>query len=57
MGQAVLGVQVPGVSFEVVEGTWDGAVFSSDTMLVKHDEQYQTDYEDYDENKHACDEA
>ena len=41
----------------VVEGTWDGAVFSSDTMLVKHDEQYQTDYEDYDENKHACDEA
>ena len=41
----------------VVEGTWDGDVFSSDTMLVKHDEQYQTDYEDYDENKHACDEA
>lgn len=27
----------------VVEGTWDGAVFHSDTMLVKHDEQYRTD--------------
>lgn len=26
----------------VVEGTWDGAVFSSDAMLVKHDEQYRT---------------
>jgi cytochrome c-type biogenesis protein CcmE len=27
----------------VVEGTWDGAVFDSDTMLVKHDEQYRTE--------------
>lgn len=27
----------------VVEGTWDGAVFASDTMLVKHDEQYRTE--------------
>ena len=27
----------------VVEGTWDGTVFHSDTMLVKHDEQYRTD--------------
>ena len=27
----------------VVEGRWDGSVFSSDTMLVKHDEQYRTD--------------
>ena len=27
----------------VVEGTWDGSVFHSDTMLVKHDEQYRTD--------------
>jgi len=32
----------------VVEGTWDGAVFSSDAMLVKHDEQYRTsDGSDY----------
>lgn len=27
----------------VVEGTWDGATFHSDSMLVKHDEQYRTD--------------
>lgn len=27
----------------VVEGTWDGSIFHSDTMLVKHDEQYRTD--------------
>lgn len=27
----------------VVEGTWDGARFSSDSMLVKHDEQYRTE--------------
>jgi cytochrome c-type biogenesis protein CcmE len=27
----------------VVEGSWDGSVFSSDTMLVKHDEQYRTE--------------
>ena len=32
----------------VVEGTWDGRVFSSDAMLVKHDEQYRTsDGEEY----------
>ena len=32
----------------VVEGTWNGAVFSSDAMLVKHDEQYRTsDGEEY----------
>lgn len=24
----------------VVEGAWDGAVFRSDTMLIKHDENY-----------------
>ncbi|MGI9666324.1 MAG: cytochrome c maturation protein CcmE [Acidimicrobiia bacterium] len=41
----------------VVEGEWDGSIFSSDTMLVKHDEQYRTDYEDYDETDHACPEA
>lgn len=27
----------------VVEGTWDGTTFSSDSMLVKHDEQYRTE--------------
>ncbi|MDX1689856.1 MAG: cytochrome c maturation protein CcmE [Acidimicrobiia bacterium] len=27
----------------VVEGTWDGSVFRSDTMIIKHDEQYRTD--------------
>ena len=27
----------------VVEGSWDGSEFSSDTMIVKHDEQYRTD--------------
>jgi cytochrome c-type biogenesis protein CcmE len=27
----------------VVEGRWDGSVFYSDTMLIKHDEQYRTD--------------
>lgn len=24
----------------VVEGTWSGSVFASDTMIVKHDEEY-----------------
>jgi len=33
----------------VLEGTWDGTEFSSDTMLIKHDEQYRTeDGEEYD---------
>ena len=27
----------------VVEGQWDGAVFHSDTMIIKHDEQYRTE--------------
>ncbi len=27
----------------VVEGNWDGQVFYSDTMLIKHDEQYRTE--------------
>ena len=27
----------------VVEVTWDGERFHSDTMIVKHDEQYRTD--------------
>jgi cytochrome c-type biogenesis protein CcmE len=41
----------------VVEGSWTGTAFQSDTMLVKHDEQYRTDAEDYDEAKHACSDA
>jgi cytochrome c-type biogenesis protein CcmE len=41
----------------VVEGSWTGVAFESDTMLVKHDEQYRTDYEDYDEINHACTDA
>ncbi|NND04210.1 MAG: cytochrome c maturation protein CcmE [Acidimicrobiia bacterium] len=32
----------------VLEGNWDGAVFHSDTMLIKHDEQYRTEDGDYD---------
>lgn len=27
----------------VVEGTWDGSVFNSDSMIIKHDEQYRTE--------------
>jgi cytochrome c-type biogenesis protein CcmE len=27
----------------VLEGTWDGSTFQSDTMLIKHDEQYRTE--------------
>jgi len=27
----------------VVEGTWDGSVFHSDSMIIKHDEQYRTE--------------
>jgi cytochrome c-type biogenesis protein CcmE len=33
----------------VLEGTWDGGTFHSDTMLIRHDEQYRTEEgEDYD---------
>lgn len=32
----------------VVEGTWDGNAFHSDTMLVKHDETYRSDDGEYD---------
>jgi cytochrome c-type biogenesis protein CcmE len=38
----------------VVEGVWSGESFESDTMLVKHDEEYRTDAEDYDETDHSC---
>lgn len=31
----------------VLEGSWDGSVFRSDTMLIKHDEQYTTDDGEY----------
>ncbi len=41
----------------VIEGTWDGEVFRSDTMLVKHDEQYRADAGDYDEDLHSCSES
>lgn len=27
----------------VVEGSWDGTVFRSDSMIIKHDEQYRTE--------------
>ena len=27
----------------VLEGTWDGSGFSSDSMIIKHDEQYRTE--------------
>lgn len=32
----------------VVEGTWNGSEFHSDTMLVKHDENYESDEGNYD---------
>ncbi len=32
----------------VVEGTWDGHEFHSDTMLIKHDETYSSDEGTYD---------
>jgi cytochrome c-type biogenesis protein CcmE len=31
----------------VVEGTWTGSEFHSDTMMVKHDEQYRSDEGEY----------
>ena len=35
----------------VVEGTWDGEAFHSDTMLVKHDEIYRTEDGTYDSDQ------
>lgn len=33
----------------ILEGTWDGDHFASDSMLIRHDEQYRTeDGSDYD---------
>jgi cytochrome c-type biogenesis protein CcmE len=41
----------------IVEGTWDGAMFHSDTMLIRHDEQYRTeDNVIYDTIDHELDE-
>jgi len=39
-----------------VEGTWDGAQFNSDLMLVKHDEQYRSDADDYNQVERTCSE-
>ena len=42
----------------IVEGTWDGAKFHSDTMLIRHDEQYRTeDNVIYDSVDHELDES
>lgn len=38
----------------VVEGTWTGQVFESNTLLVKHDEQYRSDSGDYDPDLRSC---
>lgn len=39
----------------VLEGTWDGSVFVSDTMLIRHDEQYRTeDGKEYDKDDPAA---
>lgn len=42
----------------IVEGTWDGTTFHSDTMLIRHDEQYRTeDNVIYDSVEHELDES
>jgi cytochrome c-type biogenesis protein CcmE len=41
----------------VVEGVWTGEAFESDTMLVKHDEQYGSDTDRYDTEQHTCSES
>ncbi len=41
----------------VLEGVWTGTEFDSDTMLVKHDEQYRSDDEHYDTERHSCSES
>ncbi len=42
----------------IVEGTWDGTTFHSDTMLIRHDEQYRTeDNVIYDSIDHELDES
>ena len=42
----------------IVEGTWDGTTFHSDTMLIRHDEQYRTeDDQIYDSVEHELQES
>jgi cytochrome c-type biogenesis protein CcmE len=42
----------------IVEGTWDGATFHSDMMLIRHDEQYRTeDNEIYDSVNHQLEQS
>lgn len=42
----------------IVEGTWDGTTFHSDTMLIRHDEQYRTeDNVIYDSVEHELEES
>jgi cytochrome c-type biogenesis protein CcmE len=42
----------------IVEGTWDGTVFHSDTMMIRHDEQYRTeDNEIYDNVDHELEQS
>ncbi len=42
----------------IVEGTWDGSTFHSDTMLIRHDEQYRTeDNVIYDSIDHELEES
>ncbi len=42
----------------IVEGTWDGTTFHSDTMLIRHDEQYRTeDNVIYDTTDYELDES
>ena len=42
----------------IVEGVWDGIVFDSDTMLIRHDEQYRTeDNVKYDPVEHQLEES
>ena len=41
----------------VLEGVWTGDAFESDTMLVKHDEQYGSDTDRYDTELHTCTES
>lgn len=38
----------------VLEGVWTGEAFESDTMLVKHDEQYRSDEANYDTERNLC---
>ncbi|MDJ0664134.1 MAG: cytochrome c maturation protein CcmE [Acidimicrobiia bacterium] len=42
----------------IVEGVWDGTTFHSDTMLIRHDEQYRTeDNVIYDSDEHQLEES